>query len=154
MDSESTGRAKKKRDTGEIALKQSLHGTRVLVVDDSEPARHALAALLEAHGAIVETSPSAHEGLTALPAFTPHVLLSDLQMPEMDGFEFIRRVRLLRDDEGGRVPAAAVTASNTVEMREAALKAGYHGVIGKRMEPEHLTRLVRALREGRTASDE
>jgi CheY-like chemotaxis protein len=154
MDPAASGGAKKKRDTGEIALKQSLHGTRVLVVDDSAPARHALAAVLEAHGAIVETSPSGHAGLTALPAFTPHVLLSDLQMPEMDGFEFIRRVRQMRDEEGGRVPAAAVTASNTVEMREAALKAGYHGVIGKRMEPEHLTRVVRALREGRTATEE
>ncbi len=83
---------------------------KVLVVDDEADARTLVKRLLEEHGAAVITAGSAEEALRLLGEQRPHVLVSDIGMPGVDGYQLIRSVRALADHEGGRVPAAAATA--------------------------------------------
>jgi len=116
-----------------------LRGVYVLVVDDEPDARDLIAAVLMEAGATVETARSAAEGLDAFRRFQPNVLVSDIGMPDEDGFSFMRRVRALPDAEGGRVPSLALTAFAHEEHRAKAIEAGYTAHIGKPVNPDALT---------------
>jgi CheY-like chemotaxis protein len=118
---------------------------RVLVVDDDADSREVVREVLEQAGAEVATASSAREALAAFSAAPPDVLLSDLGMPEQDGYDLIRRVRALGPDHGGRVPAAALTAYTQAEDRRAALVAGYQGYLSKPIDPAELTAAVAKL---------
>jgi CheY-like chemotaxis protein len=122
-----------------------LSGTRVLVVEDDDDSREALRIILEQWGAIVDTATSAGDALERLKAFRPHVLLSDLAMPGEDGYSLIRRVRALEAHEGGRTPAAALTAFARPDDRERALAAGYQRHVSKPLDPGDLFAVVAAL---------
>jgi CheY-like chemotaxis protein len=102
-----------------------LSGVRVLLVDDNQDARELGARTLALAAAEVETAASAEEGIAKLRHFRPHVLLSDIEMPFQDGYQFLARVRSLPDAEGGAVPAAAITAFAGAEDRRRALAAGF-----------------------------
>jgi len=117
-------------------------GTRVLVVDDEEDARDLVAMVLMEAGAEIETAASAAEGFNAFKRFHPHVLVSDIGMPDEDGFAFIRRIRALPADEGGMTPSLALTAFVRDHDRTKALSAGYTTHIGKPVDPDALVAAV------------
>jgi CheY-like chemotaxis protein len=75
----------------------------------------------------------------------PNIIISDIGMPGEDGYEFIRKVRLLPPEKGGRIPAAALTAFARAEDRTRALRAGYQTHIAKPVEPTELTAMVASL---------
>lgn len=121
-----------------------LDGVHVLVVDDEEDALTMVRELLETAGARVTTVMSAEEALAVLPREMPDLLLSDIGMPFMDGFELIRKVRelppALRD-----VPAAALTAYARAEDRTRALRGGFQAHLAKPIDPGELIAAVQTL---------
>jgi CheY-like chemotaxis protein/anti-sigma regulatory factor (Ser/Thr protein kinase) len=123
----------------------ALEGIRVLYVDDDRDARELSEKILADRDADVTLATSADEALTVLRTRSPHVLISDIGLPEVDGYELIRRVRALPADEGGRIPAAALTAFARPEDRQKALRAGYQSHIAKPVVPEELVALVARL---------
>jgi signal transduction histidine kinase/CheY-like chemotaxis protein len=122
-----------------------LTGTRVLVVDDEADSRDTLRQILEHCHAEVRTVGSAREALEALPIFRPHVILSDIGMPDEDGYSLIRRVRQLPPEQGGQTPAAALTAFARTEDRRRALLAGFEMHLSKPVELQELCAVVATL---------
>lgn len=102
-----------------------LTGVRLLIVEDDADQRFLLQKLLHAHGAQVSVAEDARTGFERLRQERPQLIVSDIGLPEMDGYEFLRRVRALPEDEGGRTPAIALTAFVHAEDRRRALKAGF-----------------------------
>jgi PAS domain S-box-containing protein len=116
----------------------------ILVVDDDGDVRDMLALLLESRGAHVAAAGSAAEAWRLIQARTPDVLLTDLRMPDEDGYSLIRRIRA-REREGSsseRLPAIAVSADASAADRARAVAAGYDGHVGKPIDPEILTRTI------------
>ena len=128
-----------------------LSGIRVLIVDDEPDARELMKRLLVECGAEVVTAESAENGLSAISASAPDVLVSDIGMPNIDGFELLRRVRALERARGGKVPAIALTAFARTEDRIRALRAGFQVHISKPVEPSELIATVASV-AGRTNS--
>ena len=128
-----------------------LDGLRVLLVDDDTAGREATATSLQAMGARVTVAGSAAEALEALRRERPDVLLSDIEMPGEDGHTLIRKVRALAPEEGGDVPAAALTAYARGEDRQKALQAGFQVHVAKPVQPEELAALVADLAARRVA---
>lgn len=126
-----------------------LRGARILLVDDDEGARELLTRILEPTGARVNTAGSAADGLASILALRPDVLVSDIEMPGTDGFAFLRRVRALAEEEGGAVPAVALTAYVRDEERERILLAGFQAHLGKPVDAEALIRTLATLRRAR-----
>jgi len=124
------------------ALAGELSGIRVLVVDDQSDARILISRVLEDSGAEVQSAASADEALRLLTAHKPNVLVSDIGMPEADGFELLKRVRALEQHEGGRVPAIALTAFARSEDRTRALRAGFVVHVSKPVDPSELIATV------------
>jgi PAS domain S-box-containing protein len=122
---------------------QDLDGLSVLVVDDDAVAREVLHAVLSRSGAAVREAASARDALTALLSSPPDVLVSDIEMPEEDGFSLLRRVRGLSQANGGAVPAVALTAYAQESDRRRALSAGFQEHLAK---PIDATRLVATIR--------
>jgi CheY-like chemotaxis protein len=123
----------------------SLSGLRVLVVEDDPDARELVTAILEDAGAVVESAESAAMGFDAVRRFHPQLLVSDIGMPDEDGYSLIRRVRALADDEGGTIPSIALTAYTRREDRDKAIGAGFTLHMGKPVSPLALVTAVRAL---------
>jgi CheY-like chemotaxis protein len=121
---------------------QTLTGTTVLVVDDEPDARGLVKRVLEECGATVVATESAAEAVRMVPSVKPDVLVSDIGMPGMDGYELIRRVRALGAAQGGNVPAIALTAFARSEDRTRALLAGYRVHVAKPVEPHELIATV------------
>ena len=126
---------------------QSLIDLRVLVVDDEPDARDLIAAVLTGRGAEVVSVRSAGEALGEMERQRFDVLISDIGMPEMDGYSLISKIRQLPAERGGRIPAAALTAYAGVEDRMRVLSAGYQMHISKPAEPGELTTVVLSLAE-------
>ena len=126
----------------------SLAGLSVLVVDDEADARELASAVLAGSGAHVSVAESARDALEQLMADRPDVLVSDIAMPEEDGYDLIRQVRALRIDQGGAVPAIALTAYARAEDRRQALAAGYQQLIVKPIAPVELVSAVSAVSAG------
>jgi PAS domain S-box-containing protein len=127
-----------------------LEGLRLLVVDDEADTRTLLKAVLERCGASVVAVASAGEALAALKETRPDVLISDLGMPEEDGYTLIKKVRALSPEDGGQTPSAALTAYARVEDRMKVLRAGFQIHIPKPVEPAELITVVANL-AGRAA---
>ncbi|MCW5969804.1 MAG: response regulator [Blastocatellales bacterium] len=122
-----------------------LAGLRILAVDDQEEVRDLLAEILAGYGATVITASSAAEALDAIDREPPDLLVSDLGMPQEDGYSLIQRVRTLDDDRGGRVPAIALTAYAQTTDRLRALDAGFQTHLVKPVEPGELVMTIAAL---------
>lgn len=124
----------------------ALSGIRVLVVDDDTDSRDFIAFVLEQDGAFVIAVSSAYEALQTLAEIKPDVLVSDIGMPEMDGYMLIHQVRTLIPEQGGRIPAIALTAFARNDDQQEALKAGFQMHLSKPVNPEELiaaiTRIV------------
>jgi CheY-like chemotaxis protein len=128
-----------------MPARDTLHGTKILVVDDEEDARDALVTLLERYGATVRPAASVSEAMLALKADLPDILISDLGMPGEDGYELMRRVRLLPENAGGRLPSMAVSAYTTDEHRKKVLKTGFQKHLEKPVAPYELVTEVARL---------
>ncbi|MEH1888646.1 MAG: ATP-binding protein [Nostoc sp.] len=126
-----------------------LDDLRVLIVDDEADARHLLTTILGQYGAQVIAAASAYEALLALQQFHPHILVSDIGMPQEDGYTLIRQVRALPKDQGGRIPAVALTAYARAEDRTQALLAGFQLHVPKPVNAGELAAAVANL-TGRT----
>ncbi len=131
-----------------VAMPGPLHelkGVRVLIVDDDPDALAMARDILEAAGAEVAIAPSATDALEVVAAVRPDVLVADLAMPRVDGFELIARVRTAQDDAVRRVPAAALTAYARSEDRVKALRCGFQMHLAKPIDPAALTAAVAEL---------
>ncbi|XGV98540.1 MAG: PAS domain S-box protein [Leptolyngbya sp. BL-A-14] len=115
-----------------------LTGFRVLAVDDEPDARELLNILLAQYGAEVLTVTSAAEVLIALESFKPDALVSDIGMPEIDGYTLIRQIRALPAEKGGQIPAIALTAYAREEDYQRAIANGYQQQITKPLDPQQL----------------
>jgi two-component system CheB/CheR fusion protein len=124
---------------------RGIAGVRVLLVEDDDDTRETYAAMLAELGAEVRAAPSAAAGFLALQEFHPQVVLSDIAMPGEDGFSFIQRVRRLDPDQGGQVPAAAITALASNEERQRALSSGFQMHVAKPIDAARLVDVVSAL---------
>ncbi len=119
-------------------LLQSISGLRVLLVDDDPDARDLIAATLRRAGAEVTTAASAMEALSSLPIARPDILVSDIAMPDQDGYGLIRQIRQLPIEEGGELPAIAVSAYARAEDCARALAAGFQSHLAKPVDPSEL----------------
>jgi CheY-like chemotaxis protein len=122
-----------------------LRVVHVLAVDDDADAVLLVAELLEAAGARVSTARSAEEALRTMADEPPQVLVTDLGMPHVDGFQFIERVRGHHNPLVRRVPAAALTAYARSEDRVKAMRAGFQIHLAKPIDPTELVAAVATL---------
>jgi PAS domain S-box-containing protein len=130
-----------------------LTGIRVLTVDDDPDARELLTVLLAEYGATVLTVGSAAEILANLESFQPDVLVSDIGMPEVDGYSLIQQIRTLSPEKGGQIPAIALTAYARVDDYQQAITSGYQRHITKPLDPEELVQTVVALAQAKKMLD-
>ena len=128
-----------------------LDGVAVLVVEDDAETRDLVATVLTACGAHVTTAVSADEALREVGRARPDVVVSDICMPNGDGYELIRRLRRLDPEDGGATPAAALTAAAATADHRRALDAGFEVHVAKPFEPAHLARVVATLARRRAA---
>jgi len=119
-----------------------LDGLRVLVVDDDPDALELVFAILAGAGASVRLCSAAAEALELLRHWRPDVLVSDIEMPEEDGYSLIRKIRALNGEAGGRVPAIALTAYGRVDDRVRSLTAGFSMHVPKPVDPGELTTVI------------
>ena len=126
----------------------TLTGVRVLVVDDDSDARDLFTRALEQCDARVRAVASAGAALTTLERWKPDVLVSDIAMPEESGYVLIRRIRALTPEQGGTIPALAVTAYAGADDVKLALSAGFQAHVAKPVEPLELALAVGSLARG------
>ena len=119
-----------------------LAGLRIVVADDQDDSRDLIEFLLTQQGAVVTGAASAAEAFAAVKGHPPDVLLSDIEMPGENGYALIGRVRALAPEDGGAVPAAAMTAHGSREDRDRALAAGFQRHLPKPFQPADLFALV------------
>jgi CheY-like chemotaxis protein/anti-sigma regulatory factor (Ser/Thr protein kinase) len=119
-----------------------LDGLHVLVVEDENDGRTLVTTVLEKCGAKVTAVNSATAGFTALQELRPDVLISDIGMPDEDGYSLIGKVRALPADQGGNTPAAALTAYARTEDRLKILRSGFQIHLPKPVEPSELIAVV------------
>jgi len=122
-----------------------LNGVEILVVDDDTDAREFVTFLLEQYGARVRAVSSAGEALTALTQSVPDVLLSDIGMPDVDGYMLMQQVRTLPPEQGGQIRAIALTAYAGEINYQQAIAAGFQSHISKPVEPAELVAVVTSL---------
>ena len=122
-----------------------LTGVRVFAIDDEEDALSLLRVVLETAGAEVTTLSSAATALERIAEVNPHVLILDLGMPEMDGFELIKRIRKSPNAAIRTIPAAALTAFARSEDRTKALRSGFEMHLAKPVDPGELVASVATL---------
>ncbi|GAB4381536.1 MAG: hypothetical protein Kow00121_40290 [Elainellaceae cyanobacterium] len=123
----------------------SLQGNRILVVDDEPDARELVGFILEQSGAEVTLVGSAAEVLKCLHEGLPDLLISDVAMPEVNGYMLIQQVRALAPEQGGQIPAIALTAHAGEGDRQQALSAGFQQHVSKPIDPEELVQVVAKL---------
>ena len=121
-----------------------LAGLRVLAVEDDEATLDAMTELLSLQGADVAGAPSVDLALKTLLGFHPDILVSDIGMPERDGYELIREIRALGHG-AAELPAVAVTAFASPDDRRRALAAGFQVHLAKPVDPRELTHVIASL---------
>jgi len=133
-----------------LAELPSLNDIHVLAVDDDPDTLRLLKEILEAVGATVTTARSSRAALEIVATDRPDVLVADLGMPLMDGFELIQQLRTSGDAAARGIPAAALTAYARSEDRAKALKSGFEMHLAKPIDPAELIAAVKALARRRT----
>jgi CheY-like chemotaxis protein len=124
-------------------VRAALSGVNILVVEDDPRLREGLRELLENLQAEVRAVGDAGEALAHLAAGWPEVLVSDIGLPDLDGYELVRRARAL--PSGGRLAAVALTGCTTPPERARALAAGFDVHLGKPVEPARLLEAISVL---------
>ncbi len=138
--------------TGPAAAGQrppALQGAQILVVDDDQDALDMLTVVLTEAGAAVRTAASATEALALLRWIRPDVLVSDLAMPDEDGYSLIRNLRAIERESGRETPAVALTAYVRVQDRARAEAAGFNVFVEKPVDPEELIAVLAGIAESR-----
>jgi len=120
----------------------NIAGVKALVVDDDLDSRELVACILEQENATVLSASSAPAALMALIQFHPDIILSDIGMPDLDGYTFIQKVRSLPSGQGGQIPAIALTAYAGDSDQQQALNAGFHAHLSKPIDPATLIRAI------------
>lgn len=115
-----------------------LEGIKILIVEDDNDSREVLQLFLEQCGAIVNSTDGARKAMSMLTSsgIVPNVIISDLAMPEEDGYTLISKIRRLSAESGGNIPALALSAFATVESKRRALEAGFTRYATKPFEPD------------------
>jgi signal transduction histidine kinase/CheY-like chemotaxis protein len=138
-----SGRHKAEGNSSPLAPESSpLTGIRVMVVDDDTDSREFIAFVIEQLGAQVSTVASAGEALKALKRSQPNILLSDIGMPNMDGYMLMRQIRAMPPEQGGQILAIALTAYAGEIDRQQALEAGFQHHLAKPVEPNELVKVI------------
>jgi CheY-like chemotaxis protein len=127
---------------------------RVLVVDDEPDARDVVAQILRHSGAVVETAACVRDALAAVSRARPDVIVSDVAMPDQDGYDLIRILREMSDGQAGMIPTLALTAYAREEDRIRCLSAGFQAHVAKPVDPAELCAVVAHLAPERSASAE
>ncbi len=122
-----------------------LSGMLILVVDDEEDTRQLLVQSLTFYGATVITAGSAKEAFAEVQTKNPDVMVSDIGMPDEDGYSLIRRIRALPDQQHNSIPAVALTAFTRAQDRMRALTSGYQNHVSKPVEPDELATVIASL---------
>ncbi|HEY9655365.1 MAG TPA: ATP-binding protein, partial [Crinalium sp.] len=122
-----------------------LDNVHILLVDDDTDTRKFEAFLLEQQGATVTAVDSGFAALQALEQFTPAVIISDVGMPDMDGYQFMQQLRLRLPTQGGTVPAIALTAYAADIDQKRAMQAGFQRHLTKPLEPERFVSTIISL---------
>jgi PAS domain S-box-containing protein len=122
-----------------------LDGVHVLLVEDDDDSRKLLSTMLRRYGARVTSTKSAAEALEVFPGELPDVMISDIGMPDQDGYELVRRLRSLPVEKGGATPAIALTGYASRKDRERALGSGYQKHLAKPIEQAELIAAIAAL---------
>ena len=131
----------------EISLEcpPEISGLKVLVVDDDADTCEMLRFVLEQCGGVVTTVADAESAIEAFQATRPTIMISDIGLPEVDGYELLRRIRDEERQTGRKTPAVALTAFARIEDRVKALAAGYQMHVAKPVEPGELLTIVASL---------
>ena len=120
-------------------------GVRVLVVEDDPGTREIVSAILERGGFSYRVATRASEALSVLDDWLPDAIVSDIGMPNVDGYEFMRQLRARPANLGGLIPALALTAYARAADRDEALGAGYQAHVAKPVDPVDLVRAITEL---------
>lgn len=132
---------------GEAAKYRSvIDGMRVLIVDDEADTLELLATILTQNGAEVRPQSSAREALETVKEWKPDVIISDLGMPEEDGYSFVKKLRALPPELGGTIPVVALTAYVGIKERTRVLSSGFQMYVPKPVEQSELLRALASLR--------
>jgi CheY-like chemotaxis protein len=130
------------RPTEAVQPLDSLNGIRILVVEDEPDTSEFLDRFLRSYGADVLVAQSANEALARLSQDGIDLVLSDIGLPHIDGYDLMHRVRQLPADAGGAIPAIALTAYARTEDRTRAFLAGYQAHLAKPIEPAELVATI------------
>lgn len=122
--------------------REDFSGLRILIVDDEIDSREMLKYFLESNDILIKAASNANEALAELPIFNPDILISDLGMPGMDGYDLIKQVRALSAEEGGQIPAIALTGYVSVEEKKRVEKAGFNFHIAKPVDFPELLKII------------
>lgn len=123
----------------------SFAGINILIVDDDDDSREMLKFLLEIYNAQITAAESAAEALVKFSQTRPDILISDLGMPVMDGYDLIKQIRALPADRGGQVPAIALTGYVSAEEQKKVRAAGFNSHIAKPVEQTELVKVIKSL---------
>ncbi|HEY9761321.1 MAG TPA: hybrid sensor histidine kinase/response regulator, partial [Trichocoleus sp.] len=137
------------QETGQSIPSVNLRGVRVLVAEDDDSTREFLVFLLGLYEAEVRAAATAAEALTTLANFEADILLSDIGMPDVDGYTLMRQVRALPPNKGGSIPSIALTAYAGEINYKQAMAAGFQRHLTKPVEPEILIQTISDLVEKR-----
>jgi PAS domain S-box-containing protein len=122
-----------------------LDGIHVLLVEDDDDSRKLLGTMVKHYGAKVTSTKSAAKALEVFENEVPDVIISDIGMPDQDGYELIRKLRALPVEKGGNIPAIALTGYASRKDRERALNSGYNQHIAKPIEQADMISAIAAL---------
>lgn len=142
LPSEVTQNSSIAQETAAFDLDRTLSDVYVLVVDDEADIRELLTVVLENAGAKVKTAASVSEALETIEQSQPDILISDVGMPDRDGYALIRQVRAIESERPNAIPAIALTAYATEEDSKQLLKAGFQLHLSKPVEPAALVAAV------------
>jgi hypothetical protein len=123
----------------------SLAGLRVLVVDDEADAREMISTIVAQAGAEVAAAKGVQQALDLIDRWRPDVLVSDIGMPEEDGYDLISKVRARSQDQLGQIPAIALTAFARTQDRLKVLSSGYQMHVPKPIEPIELVTVIASI---------
>ena len=132
---------------------EQLNGVHILIVEDDPDSRQVLALLLQKLGALVEAVASAREAFDRMNHRRPDVVVSDIGMPEEDGYAFIRRLRQQPAEGERKLPAIALTAYARKQDADAAIGAGYDRHLPKPVAPADLVRAIKSVTSGQKGPD-
>ncbi len=132
-----------RRRSRKVAIR--LDGLHVLLVEDDDDSRKLLGTMLKRYGARVTATKNAKEALSVFDEELPDLLLSDIGMPDEDGYELIRKLRSAPPDRGGLIPAIALTGYASRKDRERALTAGYQQHMAKPVEQADMIAAIAVL---------